>query len=344
MHVYIHIIAWNERKYLPALLDSIENQTYKDYTIRLLDNGSTDGTVEFMRETIPTNLVACNKKNLGFAEGHNQLIRFTLDHISENENSAILILNADMILAPDAIELLVKACIKGLGAVQPKVYRAFGENMGDEYLEETVRSDILDTTGLSVSKSWIMSDRGAGVMDKGQFDDNVDLFGPSGAIAFFPINTVLDLMQDNDFFDSDFFTYREDCDLAWRMQKRNWKTVFVPGAVAFHYRGMYGAQKQSWWERLKNRRGQNPFFAAFSTRNQLFVLIKNITLGDLFLNIHWILLHEFARLFYGILFEKQTRKRLIEMWRFLPGMFKKRAYIKKRQIKEEREIRKYVGV
>jgi len=341
MHVYIHIIAWNERDYLPALLESIEAQTYKNITIRLLDNGSTDKTYDYIQQHYPKNLVVRNNKNLGFAEGHNQLIRFTLDRAPEGQDAAILLANADMLIEPDAIEKMVKAFEKNVGAVQPKVYRAFGENIGDEYLGETVKSDIFDTTGLSVSKSWRMSDRGAGDMDTGQYDQKVDIFGAGGAMFMIPIHVVRDVMIDNDFFDSDFFAYREDCDLAWRLQKRKWKTVFVPNAIAYHYRGMYGAEKQSWKQRVKNRKGQSPFFAAYSTRNQLFVLFKNLTIGDLISGLPWIILNEGGRVLYAFIFERQTRLRLVQGLGMMTKMFKKRRKILKRQLKPESEIRKY---
>ena len=342
MHVYIHIIAWNERDYLPALLESLSNQTYKNFTIRLLDNGSTDGTYEFIQQSCPRNLVVRNNKNLGFAEGHNQLIRFTLDRAPEGEQAAILLANADMLIEPDAIEKMVKSFEKNIGVIQPKIYRAFGENIGDEYLGETVKSDIFDTTGLSVSKSWRMTDRGAGDMDSGQYDSKLDLFGPGGAMFMITMDAVRDVMLDNDFFDSDFFAYREDCDLAWRLQKRKWKTVFVPGAVIYHYRGMYGAEKQTWIQRLKNRKGQNPFFASYSTRNQLFVLIKNLTFVDFILGLPWIILHEGGRVLYAFFFEAQTRKRLLHALVLIPKMHKKRRKILKRQLKPESQIRKYV--
>jgi GT2 family glycosyltransferase len=340
MHIYVHIIAWNERKYLPDLIKSLKAQTYHDFSVRLLDNGSTDGTAEYIREVMPKSLVVCNKKNLGFAEGHNQLIRFTLNHL-QSDASAILIANADMIFAPDTIENMVSMLKDGVDAVQPKIHRAFGENIGDEYLEETVKSDVIDTTGLSVSKSWRMSDRGAGELDHGQFDNKINIFGPSGTMALFSVTCVRDLMLGNDFFDSDFFAYREDCDLAWRMQKRGRKTVFAPKAIAYHYRGMYGAQKQSWIQRLKNRKSQNPFFAAYSTRNQLFVLIKNLTIMDFLLGFPYIIFNEFGRVIYALLFEDSSRRRMIEIFRHLPRMMKKRSAIRKKQVNPERNIRSY---
>jgi len=345
-HVYIHILTWNDRRYLPDLFESLQEQTYADFSVRILDNGSTDETLEYLQQHFPKTLVARNVKNAGFAEGHNQLMRYTLDHLPDREDDAlILIMNSDMILATTLIEELVKAAQDYediVGGFQPKLYRAFAEQMGDEVLEETVRSDILDTTGLRVSRSWRMGDRGAGEMDKGQYDECVDIFAPTGAIALYRVATVKNLLYQNEFFDKHFFAYREDCDLAWRFRKHGWQARFVPTAVAYHYRGMYGAEKQTLLQRLVNRKGQRPFFAALATRNQLFVLIKNLTIGDFFFSLPWLLFHEGGRVLYGWFFESHTRKRLWQMWALVPEMLRRRKAIKEASIVPESEIRTYV--
>ena len=69
--------------------------------------------------------------------------------------------------------------------MQPKLYRAFAEQVGDEVLEETVQSDILDTTGMAVARGWRMSARGAGELDKKQYDEKTDLFGVTGTMSLF---------------------------------------------------------------------------------------------------------------------------------------------------------------
>lgn len=346
-HVYIHLLTWNDRRYLPDLFESFQEQTYADFTVRILDNGSTDDTLAYLQQHFPKTLVSRNVKNAGFAEGHNQLIRYTLDHLPvEQEDSAlILLMNSDMILSPTLVEELVKAVQESEGIVggfQPKLYRAFAQHVGDELLEETVQSDILDTTGLNVSRSWRMSDRGAGEMDQGQYDDQRDIFAPSGAIALYPVSVVKTLLYEGEFFDKHFFAYREDCDLAWRFRKLGWQARFIPTAVAYHYRGMYGAENRSLWQRLVNRKGQRPFFAALATRNQLFVLMKNLTIGDLLLSFPWIVFHETGRVLYGLFFEPQTRKRLLQMWSLVPEMLRRRAVIKQSAVAPESELRTYI--
>lgn len=348
MHVAIHVLTWNDRRYLPELLASLEAQEYKDVVTRVLDNGSTDETVKYLQEHVPHALVARNVRNLGFAPGHNQLVRFTLEHLPEDQLDqwAVLIMNSDMILDAKCIATLVGELKANpdIGVVQPKIYRAFGEHVGDESLEETVRSEILDSTGLRVTRGWRMVERGAGQIDTGQFDGLQDVFGPSGACAMFRARTLRDLMVEGEFFDGDFHSYREDCDLAWRARAAGVHTKFVPKAKLWHYRGMFGAERQTLWQRLTNRKKQRPFFAAVSTRNQLFVLLKNLTLGDALRAAPWILFNETGRVLYGLLFEPETRKVLIRAPFMLPAMLRKRRAVMAMRQEPGDVLRAYVNL
>lgn len=332
MHIIAHILTWNDRRYLPELFASLDAQEYKDVSVRILDNGSTDGeTLPYLQQHAGHAVVARNVRNLGFAPGHNQLMRFTFAHMPEDavDATAILVMNSDMILSPEMMSRLVAALAANpdVAAVQPKIYRAYAEHVGDEALEETVKSDVLDTTGLRVARGWRMSDRGAGELDHGQYDANVDIFGPTGTCALFRARAVRDALLDGEFFDGDFHSYREDCDLAWRMRARGMKTLFVPQAKAWHYRGMFGAEKLTWLQRLRNRRGQRPFFAALSTRNQLFVLLKNCPAFEAVRALPWLLFHEGGRVAYGLLFEPETRKVLLSAPALLPRMLRKRRTV-----------------
>jgi hypothetical protein len=87
---------------------------------------------------------------------------------------------------------------------------------------------------------------------------------------------------------------------------------------------MFGEEKRTLWKRLKDRRKQRPFFAALATRNQLFVLVKNLTLVEAILCLPWIVFGEGGRVLYGFLFEPETRKTLWSFPRLLPSMLRKR--------------------
>lgn len=348
MQVYAHILTWNDDRYLESLFKSIEAQTFDGFIPRVLDNGSSDGTIEWLQEHYPRVLVGRNLRNNGFAGGHDQLLKYTIDHLAPDVDPNeifILVGNSDMIWDKDVMDRLVKALKADsvLAAVQPKIYRAFGDRVGEELLDERIQSDIIDTTGLSVQKGWRMSDRGAGQMDKGQYDMKTDIFGVTGTMSLFRLSALLDVAIKGEFFDEDFFAYREDCDLAWRLRHKGWKSQFVPEAIAYHYRGMYGAEKQSWWERVKNRRGQRPFFAALSTRNQLFLLVKNLSVKEFLYASPWILFNETVRVLYGFIFERETRKRLLTMWKLLYRMIGKRRIILESASEDPVKIRSYVG-
>lgn len=346
-HIYVHMLVWNDRRYLPDVFATLESQTCRaDMTIRLLDNGSTDDSLVFIREKMPQSLVARNGKNLGFAEGHNQLVRFTLDHLVTDEEAYILIMNPDMILKETVVEELARVLTEhpDVAAVQPKLYRAFRDETSEDVTPDATQSDIIDTTGMRVSASWRMTDRGAGELDTGQYDTQTDIFAPTGTMMMIRASAVRDLLIDQDLYDRDFFTYREDCDFAWRFARAGFHALFVPTAIAWHYRGMAGIEKQSWMQRLFNRRTQRPFFAALATRNQLFVLLRNLTLLGFLKAFPRILFHEGGRVLYGFFFEKETRARLLGMWRYLPRQWRCRKLIQAQARVSESLLKQvYVG-
>lgn len=345
-YFYIHLLVWNDRRYLPDLFASIEAQTYKRFSVRILDNGSTDSTLDYIKEHHPTWLVARNVRNLGFAGGHNQLMKFTFEHVThQSEEAGVVIMNADMILKSDCFEKLAEAFQRNqeVNGFQPKIYRAFGEVVGNEVIDEMSQSDILDSTGLRLQKSWRMVDRGAGELDKNQFDASTDIIAPSGTMALYRFDAIPEMLENDEFFDSTFFAYREDCDFALRFKKRGMKALFVPEAHVWHYRGMFGAEKQSLLSRLKNRRGQRPFFAALSTRNQLFVLLKHLSFSEAILSSPRLLLNECMRVLYGFFFEKETRSRLLYGIKYIPEMWRKRKIMKETRMISRKELWQYAG-
>ncbi|MFN3301467.1 MAG: glycosyltransferase, partial [Patescibacteria group bacterium] len=106
MKISIQIVTWNSRKFLSECLNSIFNQTYKDFSILIIDNASNDGTIEFIKENYPTLNILRNSKNLGFATAHNQGLRLF-------ENSPyVLLINPDVILEKDWLEKILSVIEK----------------------------------------------------------------------------------------------------------------------------------------------------------------------------------------------------------------------------------------
>lgn len=332
-------------KFLPDLLKSLSSQTFRDFNILVIDNGSTDGVVEFIREHYPQITILRNARNLGFSGAHNQGIRYALEHwdpLNFNENF-VLVTNPDLILPSNFIGTLMHDVISHptVGAFGGKLRRAFGENLTDETLQETIHSDLIDSTGLHAHKNRTFTDRGAGEMDKGQYDESRDVFGISGALVLYRASALSDIRFEDEFFDEDFFAYKEDVDLAWRLQRFGWDAHFVSGAVAFHYRGMYSPEKIGIIERIKNRRNKSKLRSYYSNRNQWLLLIKNLPIGDFLFSCVWIVPSEVGRLIYTLFFETKNVRAFIDAIKLFPRMFRKRVWIKKHQKRSAKELRRW---
>lgn len=342
IEVSLHVLLWNGERDLPDLVRSLRSLTYPNLHVRMLDNGSIDGSRAYIQEHAPEWLVACNPKNVGFAAGHNQLISSALHRWRGEDLSlkAVVIVNQDMVLDPACIDELVRALEADarIGAVQPKVFRAF---RAAEEQAEPLFSDAFDTTGLVLTKYWRMEDRGAGQKDDGQFDEKRELVGPGGAFAMYRASALLDIAEEGQCFDEAFFSYREDCDLALRLVRRGYRTVFAPFAKAWHYRGMFGAAQRSLWARLWDRRAQQSFCNAWSMRNQLFFLVKHLPL-QAWSAFPGIFFHEGGRVFYSMFFEPETRALLLRSLPILKNMRKKRRALLGRNCISWGELRAYV--
>lgn len=342
----MHILSYNSEKVLPDLFASLDAQTRQADALRVVDNGSTDGSVKYLQEKRSHALVARNVRNLGFTGGHNQLISFTLKKWEGQDlhEKAILIMNADMILAPDALQKLEEAFTAHpeTTTFQPKILRLFTGGVGEDQVEAPVKSDVLDTTGLRLTRSWRMVDRGAGEVDRGQYDGKADILGASGAAVLFRASAFADLLKDGEVFDPDFFLYREDCDLALRLRRAGYTAMFVPLARIWHYRGMYGANARTLLEKFRDRRGRRPQLMALSSRNQLLLLVKNLTCGEWLRALPWILLDEGGRTLYSLIFEGETRKLLLFSPPYFFRAFKKRKILFSRATVPSEVMRSYV--
>lgn len=341
----VHIVAWNSMRFLPDLFKSLSEQTYQEFSVLVIDNGSTDGVEAFIRKEYPQTTLLRNARNLGFSGAHNQAIRYALEHWDQDDyaDRFILVTNPDLILSSTCLEMLMKEVSQHptVGSFGPKLRRAFGENLADEALQEIVKSDLIDSTGLRARKNRTFSDRGAGEMDTGQYDDAREVFGVSGALALYRASALEDVRFEDEFFDHDFFAYKEDVDLAWRLQHAGWGSRFVPEALAYHYRGMYGPDRMGWFKRLLHRRTKSKSRSYFSNRNHWLLLAKNFRFVNAFLSLFRVAPFEVSRLLYTLLFETRNAKAFIDAIVLIPRILKKRAHTMKRRKRTAKEMRKW---
>jgi len=329
--ISLHVVTWNGMDVFPELCRSLCEQTVQDFRLLIIDNGSSDGVEAFVRKEMPQAVFLRNPKNLGFASAHNQGIRYAIEHWQEKDLTScfILVVNQDTIFSSTFVEELFKdvKTHSAAGVWGGKLLRAFREPVGEEGWKETIFSDVIDSTGLCASRGCSFWDRGAGEIDQGQHDEKRDVFGISGAIALYRAQALADISYEQEFFDTDFFSYKEDIDLSWRLERAGWGARFVPNAVAYHHRGMYSKEQLSWWKRLLQRKEQSSVRRYWSLRNHCFLLVKNLGWLEFFAMSPWVIMREFTRFFYVLLFEPRHVKAFIDPWILLPRLWRKRRLI-----------------
>ncbi len=312
----IQIVTWNSEKFLKDCLDSIFQQSFKNFSLLIIDNGSTDRTLEIVRGYSPDKIkekfgrtnklfVFHNNKNLGFSRAHNQ-------GFSLRESEFVLIMNSDIVLEPDFLGQIMKAAIKGgkekIASFGPKLLKI---RSGDPECDEKIRTDILDSTGLKLLRNYHFVERGQGRNDQGQYNKSTEVFGLTGACALYYRPALEEIKIGEEYFDQDFFAYQEDVDLAWRLRLAGWSARYVPEAKAYHYRGTGLKEKPSLQEIVKSHLERPAQVEFFSHRNHLWLLLKNLQARNFFSAFFRIFLYHLGKRTYllftrpGVLFRAE---------------------------------------
>jgi len=343
--VSINIVSWNGMKFLPEALETIFNQTYKDFQVVIVDNGSTDGTVDYIRNNYPQVALIRNVKNLGFAHGHNQAIRMAMAKwpAEELNERFILVTNQDILFQPDFLEHILRDAEAHPAAASftGKLFKAYF-NQTEDGFDEVVRSDTLDSTGLVIKKSHRVYDRGAGENDQKQYDNERDIFGASGAILLLRGSALAEMRYGDEFFDEDFFLYKEDIDLAWRLRLAGWKSRYVPEARAYHYRGAYSPARSGWLTTIMNRRRRSALVNFYSFVNHYFLYIKNERASTILRYLPWIFFYELKKNLYTLIFEPKIYfGGYARFFSLMPKMLRKRRHILAKAKATPGEIRRW---
>jgi GT2 family glycosyltransferase len=254
--VTVTIVTFNSGRYIAQCLASVFEQDYPCIEVIVVDNGSTDDTAKILRDFEGRVRVVYNGENVGFAAGQNQTIALS-------QAEWVLVLNPDVRLMPDFISLMVAAgeADANVGSVCGKLLRMSAQcEMSDE--------GFLDSTGIYFTPGMRHFDRGSQERDDGRYDEFAYVFGASGAAALYRREMIDDTSIFGEFFDPDFFVYREDADVAWRAQLLGWKCLYTPLAAAYHVRTVLA----------NNRRSLPAVLNMHSVKNRWLMRIKNMTL------------------------------------------------------------------
>jgi GT2 family glycosyltransferase len=298
--VAVNIVTFNSAGDIAACLQSLAAQTFRDFQVHVLDNASADDTVEKLKGFDA--VVVRSKINTGFAKAHNDLIKAYPAEYA-------LVLNPDAVLKPDFIEKIVAAL-----DARPDAASATGKLL-------RLDGKTLDSTGILMLRGQRHLDRGAGEPDLGQFDKPEDVFGPSGAAALYRTKALQDVSIDSQFFDEDFFAYREDADLAWRCRLMGWNSIYVPSAVALHRRRV-----------TPERRSQLPSIINYhSVKNRFLLRLNNMTASLYTRDFLHITFRDLSVIGYVLLREWKSIGALTYVVRNFPRLWRKRQAIQARK-------------
>ena len=238
--VSVIILNWNGRAFLDDCLRSLKRQTYDNYEIILVDNGSQDDSVEFINTYYKDTLRLIRlPENKGFAGGNNAGLK-------EARGAYIAILNNDTEVDREWLHNLIN-CInrdEKTGMVGSKVMNYY-------------KRDEIDNTGHLIYPDGLNRGRGRLEKDCGQYDTSEEILFPSGCAGFYK-KKMLDEIGG---FDETFFSYGDDTDIGLHGRYLGYKAIFCPEAVVYHkYSGTTGS-----YSREK---------AFYVERNRVWILIK----------------------------------------------------------------------
>ena len=305
--VSIIVVAHNDEADLPLSLASSAAQTGVSIETILVDNAPNDRSREIAASRVPPVHVVAMAENVGFAAGMNR-------GIEASSGRYVLALNPDCRLAPDFAAVLA-ACLDAradAGSASGRVFRAQGPQLA--------ATDRLDSTGLYFTSSGRHFDRDSGEPAAGRSLSEAEIFGASGAAGFYRREALETAKISTGYFDADFFLYREDADLAWRLQRLGWRCVYVPGAIAYH-------RRRNLPER---RRSMTAAANMHSVKNRFLLRINNQTLGQFAATCLPTLARDLVVLGASLTVERSSLPAFSWLWRN-----RKRLWAKRREIREK---------
>jgi len=307
-YVDVVIVNWNGRRYLPSAIESVRRSGVP-VRIYVVDNASTDGSVDLLQEKYPDIELLALERNMGYAGGANYGLRM-------GRSPYAFVMNPDVLIEPDHLKLLLNRFEEDsrIGVAQGKLYRITSDEFdsGSDYSRSTI-----DSAGHVILRNRMVIDRGEGEPDSPEYSREVSVFSASGAALFLRRSMLEDLAPDGDYFDPDFFAYKEDIDLCWRARLLGWDIRYIPAAVAYHVR--------NWKGKGAPPKSRVPLAARrHSWKNHYLLMIKNDHLLNIIRSAPAILGWEFVRQSYALLRDPLLYRAYLDLYRLLPSALRRR--------------------
>ena len=239
------VLNWNGRPFLQECLSSLKEQDYEGFETVLVDNGSTDGSADYVRDAFPRVRIFSLPENLGFCGANNKAIQESLSRGIKY----VLLLNNDTFVAPRFVREIIKAAEDDpeVAVVCPKIFWAR-------------RPNVFWYAGADLNL-WLgrARHRGYNQEDHGQFDSRTVITLATGCAMLVRCSAIAEVGMLNE----DLWAYAEDLEWGLRFQQAGYKLRFAPTARVWHYDGSTNVVAGSQAIRLY-----------YSTRNLLHIGMK----------------------------------------------------------------------
>lgn len=299
--------------FLPSLEAALNFLPVTDYEVYAFDNSTNghsanrSGIQAFNEQGARRPIkILTQDINLGFSRSYNIMINVALEAQAEY----FLVINPDTLIEPEAIRELT-ICLNrdaNLAAVTPKILRW-------DFIKRK-KTQTIDSLGIIIKTGLRFSDLGQGALDDGRWD-NAKIFGPSGAAALFRLSALIavsELPKDGgrQYFDENFFMYKEDCDLAYRLSSAGYCSILAPKALVYHDRTAVSSGS-GFFRMLSDRRKKSRIIRAWSFRNQHLIFVKHWRTQNVFSRI--IIVFRILFMFiFSLIFEQFLLKEYNNVW------------------------------
>jgi GT2 family glycosyltransferase len=260
-NVGIIIVNWNGIKHLNGCFTSLFKQTYDKFQIYFVDNGSSDGSIDYVMNNYPETRIIALKSNTGYAKGNN--IGIT-EALKNSGIEYIVCLNNDTVVKNNWLNELVKTATSKpkIGAVSSKAY--FLDNITIQ------NAGLIYSPAISINKPGGIS-LGYGLTDKQapELSDDIEIFAPGGIAPLYTRQVLHELIsRDKEVFDEDFFSYGEDLDLGFRIRSLGYKCYLSSNAKLIHLHS-------------QTLGVASPLKAYYGERNAHLIALKNFPISQL---------------------------------------------------------------
>jgi GT2 family glycosyltransferase len=328
--ITVSLVTYDGAAWLRGCLESLLAQDVSDYELLIHDNASTDDSAHILAEHVDGDARASlfrSPSNVGYAAAHNR-------NIAAAKGEFVLLLNQDVELDAGFLSAVVAAFAgrPQIGSVQPRL-RQLDDAGG--------RLETLDTTGLRMGRDRRAVSRSQGLADGADHQVSGRVWGVDGPAPAYR-RQALEMARlprgdgSWEVLDEDFFLYKEDVDLAWRLSRLGWTAWYEPSALGWHARGTGGTGATSLLDVARTNRTIRFEAKALSWRNQRLMQIKNEDFGGYLRDLPWIMRRELLSMAFIMVFDPRRLAAVAATLRLAPSAMRKRGYL-------QRQIRRMPG-